>query len=120
MNWAPFGEAELAKMIDARVDVMEAPDRALWNLIRVPQVKWQLHPWGDESGGFWVVGIIGRQVVWYNDIEDGFNVSRYDAAGEIAEYWCNQDELNHAMRALLSQIELGEAPGRLGPPEPLK
>jgi len=39
------------------------------------------------------VGIIGRSVIWYNDIEDGFNISKYATYGRIDEYWCNQDEL---------------------------
>jgi hypothetical protein len=119
MDWSPLREAELSTLIANAVSVMEAPARSLWNLVSVRPVKWQLHPWGDKGGGFWVVGVIGQQVVWYNDIEDGFNVSRYDAPGEIAEYWCNQDELNHTLHTLLHQIRTGEASGKLGPPVPL-
>jgi hypothetical protein len=119
MDWTSLGEAKLERMIANGVTVMQPRARSLWNLIRVRPVKWQLHPWGDEGDGFWVVGIVGQQVVWYNDIEGGFNISRYDAPGEIAEYWCNQDELNHTMQGLLHQIETGAAPGKLGPPESL-
>jgi hypothetical protein len=119
MEWTPLGEAELMRLIADAVAIMEPRACSLWNLIRVRPVKWQLHPWGDTGGGFWVVGIIGQQVIWYNDIEDGFNISRYDAPGEIAEYWCNQDELNYTIHALLHQIETGGAQGKLAPPEPL-
>ena len=119
MEWMPLGEAELLRLIADALAIMEPPARSLWNLICVRPVKWALHPWGDMGGGFWVVGIIGQQVIWYNDIEDGFNMSRYDAPGEIAEYWCNQDELNHTIQALLHQIETGEALGKFGPPKPL-
>jgi hypothetical protein len=119
MDWAPLGETELSALIAEAVLVMEPPIRSLWNLIRLRPVKWQLHPWGDNGGGFWVVGLIGQQVVWYNDIEDGFNVSRYSVPGEIAEYWCNQDELNETLHGLLQQIQTGRAPGKFGPPVPL-
>lgn len=119
MGWTPFSEDELMTLIAEAVSVMEPQPRRLWDVIRVPPVKWALHPWGDCGGGFWIVGILGTQVVWYNDIEHGFNISRYDAPGLIADYWCNQDELQHTMHALLCQIETGQALGRFGPPEPL-
>jgi len=116
MDWEPCSEAELEKLIADSVAAMHAPARSLWDLVRIQPAKWQLHPWGDGGDGFWVVGILGQQVVWYNDIEDGFNVSRYEALGVIAEYWCNKDELHHTMAALLQQVQTGEAPGRFGPP----
>jgi hypothetical protein len=68
------------------------------------------------GGGFWVVAIMGERVVWFNDIEEGFNLSRYNEPGVIAEYWCNQDELNHTMSAMMHFIETGEGPIRVGPP----
>jgi len=99
---------------------MESQANYLWELIRIPPTKWILSPWADEGGGFWVVGIVGMQVVWYNDIEDGFNVSRYRTIGAIDEYWCNQDELQHTMYSLLRQIQSGHALVRSGPPETLR
>ena len=39
------------------------------------------------------VAITGQECFWYNDIEDGFNVSRFEAFGTNADYWCNQTEL---------------------------
>jgi hypothetical protein len=119
MTWTPLGEDELSNLIAGAISAMDSQASSLWNLIRVPPVKWQLPPWGDQGGGFWVVGTVGTQVVWYNDIEDGFNISRFEQPGVIAEYWCNQDELQQTMNALLRQIETGKAPGKFGPPRPL-
>jgi len=55
-------------------------------------------------------------VLWYNDIEDGFNVSRFEARGEIPrdEYWCDRDPLHWALVRLQ-----GEPGALLGPPEPV-
>ena len=88
----------------------------LWHLIRTPPEKWALHPWGDLGGGFWVVAVFGRSALWYNDIERGFNVSRFQTEGVIpsGEYWCNQDPLAVALAALA-----GHGGSRLGPPEPV-
>jgi hypothetical protein len=119
MNWIPISEMKLSSLIANGEYAMTPPARALWNLLRIKPVKWQLPPWGDVGGGFWIVGIFGQQVIWFNDIEDGFNVSHYEVPGVIGEYWCNQDELNHTMYALLRLIEAGELPTKLGPPQPI-
>ena len=115
--WSPISLEELSDQIATSLAQMEDGERLLWDLVRVPPVKWCQHPWGDLGGGFWVVGIIGCQVIWYNDIEHGFNVSGYKEAGTIAKYGCNQDELHHVIWQLRQQIESGTRPGRFGPPE---
>jgi hypothetical protein len=117
--WQPISEDDLLALIAAAEPAMEPPARALWERIRLRPVQWALPPWGDQGGGFWVVAVVGQECVWYNDIEDGFNVSRFEAFGHIADYRCNQSELHHTMPALVRQAETGEPPIRLGPPQPL-
>ena len=81
--------------------------RRLWDAIRVEPEKWQQHPYGDAGGGFWVVALIGRTVIWYNDIEEGFNRSVYSEYGVIHDYWCNQDELNVTLEYLANALVSG-------------
>jgi hypothetical protein len=52
--------------------------------------NWSQSPYGDEGGGFWAVAADDNRVLWYNDIEDGFNVSTCAEWGTIPadEYWC--------------------------------
>ncbi|MFP5304141.1 hypothetical protein R2R70_23455, partial [Cobetia sp. SIMBA_158] len=59
--------------------------------------KWIEEEYGKEGDGFWVVGLIGRKVIYYNDIEEGFNISDYTTFGTIDEYICNQDDLRIAI-----------------------
>jgi hypothetical protein len=40
----------------------------LWRAIEIDPAKWEQHPYGDQGGGFWVVAVIGRTAIWYNDI----------------------------------------------------
>ena len=77
--------------------------------------KWRQSPWGDEGNGFWAVASDQGRVLWYNDIEDGFNVSAFTDWGIIPddEYWCNQDELKDGLLAL----KHGPI-GQMGPPRP--
>jgi len=119
MNWAPIPEAALRdKIIEAEAR-MTPPIRRLWEAIRIPPQKWREPSYGQEGGGFWVVGLIGHHAIWYNDIEEGFNRASYRTPGELDEYFSNQDELEHVVQDVLSLIETGA--GRLvrtGPPRP--
>lgn len=77
-----------------------------------------LHPWGDEGGGFWIVALLGSRVIWFNDIEDGFNISTWSTQGSIDEYYCNQDELELSLQRLIECID-SRLPlaGHAGPPQ---
>ena len=83
---------------------MEPPVLAFWKSLRIRPAKWNLSPWGDMGGGFWVVAVIGDRCFWYNDIEAGFNISRYEEAGRILEYTCNQTELDRCIRSFLGDL----------------
>jgi len=66
--------------------------------------RWTQCPWGDKTGGFWAVAVRGNRVLWFNEIEEGFNVSRFVTWGVIPndEYWCTQDTLCTALGILSS------------------
>jgi len=107
VEWAPIAERDLRRRIAQGVARMSPACRRLWNAIRIEPEKWLLHPYGDEGGGFWVVAVIGRNVIWYNDLEEGFNRSRYRIYGEIGDFWRNQDELDVTMGWLMTALETG-------------
>lgn len=92
-----------------------------WSLIKIEPVKWQEARFGNEGGGFWVVAIIGNHVLWFNDIEDGFNLPSYSALGRINEYRCSQSELHSVVKHLFDVV-IGQEESayiHVGPPEPL-
>ena len=109
-TWEPISEPDLTSLIAEAEDAMsklEPAVGAFWRLARIRPVKWHLSPWGDLGGGFWVVALIGQTCLWYNDIEDGFNVSRFEVPGRIADYWCNQAELQHCVAGFLERLGRG-------------
>jgi hypothetical protein len=119
MAWTPISETEIWDKLNAAWTRMNPPQRRFWEAIRIDPEKWQQHPYGDARNGFWAVGVMGRTVVWYNDIEDGFNRSHYSEYGTITEYWCNQEELEWTVQWLLNVIEDGYDSGPFaGPPQP--
>ncbi len=93
---------------------MSPVQRRLWEAVRINPEKWKQHPYGDPGSGFWSVALIGRTVIWYNDIEEGFNRSLYSKYGLIDEYWCNHDELETAVQYLASSLERGHDLVRIG------
>ncbi|WP_439817077.1 hypothetical protein [Zavarzinia sp. CC-PAN008] len=104
MSWSPITEDEIIEMIRVSEEMMSVEERRLWNLVRVDLQKWNEVSSGNEGGGFWIVAILGQTVIWYNDIEEGFNISNYSRHGEIKDYWCNQDELNWVIKRLLDHV----------------
>lgn len=105
MEWKQTSEVEIWDMIDKSCSRMTAQQKKLWETIKIDPVKWQQDPYGDEGKGFWVVALIGKTVIWFNDIEEGFNLSTYSEIGKINEYWCDQDDLEHAIQKLIKEID---------------
>ena len=118
-TWRPIELDDLRADIRTSEAKMDLPIRRLWKFIQIEPIKWHQHPWGDQGGGFWVVGLFGQKVLWYNDIEDGFNISRYTKIGTIDNYLCDQQDLRDAVYSLWMYLESGEIAGGFGPPQPI-
>ncbi len=114
VNWEPIPEPALLARIGQGCARMSPANQRLWNAIRIAPEKWQQHPYGDAGGGFWAVGLIGPTVIWFNDIEDGFNRSVYSSYGLIDDYWCNHDELDVTVHYLSNAIGGGHDLSQMG------
>ena len=116
MDWKPLSRDEVQSMIERELVDCSDEQRAYFKTVAFEPTKWTQSPYGDEGGGFWAIDADSNRVLWYNDIEDGFNVSTFTEWGTITanEYWCNQDELRYALPALM-----GHQMWKAGPPEPL-
>lgn len=110
-KWTPISLEELFLHIQRTESSLKGDLLHFWELIKTYPAKWAEPEHGTEGGGFWVVGICGSTVIWYNDIEEGFNISDYHRYGHIADYYCNQDELSLAIQRLYNLIRTG---GKLG------
>ena len=99
--WQPTSESELRSLIASDEAAMEPATLKFWRWVQVNPTKWSLHPVGDECG-FWVVAVLGQRCIWFNDIEGGFNLSRFKEFGDIGEEFCNQDDLDLCVRRLLA------------------
>ncbi len=96
-KWKPISIEKLSEMIINEELEMDHSELRLWDAIKIDPNKWEEPTYGGEGGGFWVSAIIGNVVLWYNDIEDGWNVSNWKKYGHIDHYSCNQSSLREAM-----------------------
>ena len=118
MSWHPLSEEQFLDLLNASFKRMPPIQRNLWSAIQINPEKWIQHPYGDKGGGFWAVAIIGQAVIWYNDIEGGFNRSNFSKYGVIDQYRCNQDSLEEALSYLIEYIYSGiDVSPVCGPPQ---
>ena len=108
--WQPIQLSELEELIAKQLVECSSATRAQYEMNAISKQKWALSPWGDAGGGFWAIAIFGKYVLWYNDIEDGFNTSAYVKEGAIEHYWCNQDTLHEAILGLIQNSQKLGAP----------
>ncbi|MCG8573667.1 MAG: hypothetical protein MI810_02190 [Flavobacteriales bacterium] len=99
-SWKPISIYELNMEIENGLKKMTQVQVDYWQKISIKPEKWIEKEFGKEGGGFWVVAIIGDLAVWYNDIEEGFNISTFSTYGEISGYKAEQDELQWTINKL--------------------
>lgn len=96
----PLSRESLDAMIVEALAEADDDVRAAWEQIRVEPVRWRCTPWGDATGGFWVVAVNGREVTWYNEVEEGFNTTPFSESGTIDAYHCDQTGFSDYLRTL--------------------
>jgi hypothetical protein len=117
MSWTPITFEELYDKVLKTEWELNGQLLNFWEMIKFGPEKWMEQTYGKEGGGFWVVAVVGHRVIYYNDIEEGFNISKFTKHGTIDEYWCNQDDLGVAVKELFGLIEFGgNIGGQAGPP----
>jgi hypothetical protein len=104
--WTPVTKETIEKNISWCNDILFGKPDCLkfWEYIRVEPEKWFEETMGQEGGGFWVVAILGKNIIYYNDIEEGYNQSTFTSYGTINDYNCGQLELYELVESLYFEI----------------
>lgn len=100
-------EAAVWDLINESRERMDFAQRRLWNAIMIDPEVWVHRSPGRDDHHVWVVAVVGRSVISYNEIEHGFARSRFVRYGEIAELGWGQDDLEVAVQDVLNELELG-------------
>ena len=105
MNWTPISLKELNNIIETSVAVMDTEVLCFWNSIKIVPEKRQVRFYSNEDY-FWIVGKIKNYMIYYNDIEEGFNISLENNLSYIEVTSAEQDELHFALIKLLKNYEI--------------
>ncbi|MEZ4687450.1 MAG: hypothetical protein R3B47_15690 [Bacteroidia bacterium] len=98
----PITQTEVQKLVHDGILEMTERQFAFWETIAIEPEKWNEKEYGQPGSGFWAVAICRNLVIWYNDIEEGFNISKFSDYGKIGEYGTEQGELQWAIGKLLT------------------
>jgi hypothetical protein len=96
-TWKPITPERLVEIIEADLGECDEALRSLFSKCRVEPYQAPIDRYGREE----VVYVVARkanEVMYYEDVEDGFNISQTSKDGKILEHWCNQDPLKWALK----------------------
>lgn len=102
-EWTPIPFDELYDQVISTENELQGEEAGFWQLIKIIPEKWTHQDYQSENDTFWVVAICGNKVIWYNDIEEGFDVAEYHKHGEIISHG-GQRYLKDVIMALLASI----------------
>lgn len=85
----------------------------MWDVVKIEPERWTARRYGSEAPSFWVIGLFGKRVIWYNEIEREFTVSSFETYGEIGEgdSPC-QNELSPILEFLILRVDGEQAYSR--------
>jgi len=115
-EWQPATIEHVKRLVDRHVLDCDEKQLALFKTCAVEPFAAPITRHGNRDTVV-VVARNGNEVIYYDDIEDGFNVSRVSTDGEILEHWCNQDDLRCALNYWIE----GRTPSvKFGPARPIE
>lgn len=99
----PISQSELETLLVKALEHCTQVQREAFAIHRTPPYKVPIRRFGTIEEVF-VVAVFGSDVLYYEDVEEGFELARLDAEGMLPEHKCNQFELTH----VLGQLEYGK------------
>jgi hypothetical protein len=114
-EWRPATIEEVKSIVEADLKDCDAEQMAAFDRYAVAPYAAPIVRYGKKESLI-VVARRGKEVIYWEDVEDGFNISPVGPDGRILEHSCNQDELGVALNAW---IEGRGRAGTLGPAVPI-
>lgn len=98
-RWRPLTRAEMEALVTQQLGNCTPDQQAAFAAQRVPFHTVPLHRLGDVEP-VWVVAHFAEGWLYYEDVEEGFEVGVPGADGTLPEGGCNQLELTHVLHRL--------------------
>ncbi|HEY4540624.1 MAG TPA: hypothetical protein VIG94_11540 [Faecalibacter sp.] len=101
-NWTALPKKDLMMELFMAEQELEHTNETFWNSIKCSPEIWHCKDVIDDN--FWVIAKWKTFIVWYNDIEEGFNLSSFKRDGEFLQYQASKQGLNEALKKLKQKI----------------
>jgi hypothetical protein len=112
MEWKPASIEAVKKIVHEDLANCDDEQVTVFRRYEVEPYLAQITRYG-ETGKVVVIARNGEEVMYWEDFEEGFNVSPIGTDGRILEHWCTQDELrfalNHWIKGRTGPLKLGPA-----------
>lgn len=95
-TWKPITKEQLESLIASQLLECTPELQELFERYRVPPFSAPLRRNGLIEDVY-VVARRGDEVLYYEDVEEGFNISPAPSDGKPLTHWCNQDDLQIAL-----------------------
>ena len=95
----PISLPVLQALLVGALEGCTAPQRELFSVHRVVPYTVPIRRFGVIEKVY-VVAVRGSHVLYYEDVEESFELARLDAEGMIPQHQCNQFDLAHALTQL--------------------
>lgn len=107
----PATVEEVMRIVQRDMARFDAKQRAVFRRYKVDPHSASIVRYGNPETVV-VVAQRDNEVIYWEDVEEGFNLSRISDKGLILEHWCNQDDLGLALNSWIKE-RAGAA--RVGP-----
>lgn len=97
--WSPITAQELTALLSKQLEACPSSSRAFFELYRVEPYKVPIHRLGNIEQVY-VVAQLPSGVIYYEDVEGGFEFDAIASDGAIPKQGCNQFELKHVLSQL--------------------
>jgi hypothetical protein len=117
MDWKPATIDEVVAILSAELEDCNSEQISIFKQYSVEPFHAAITRYGKTESVV-VVAQKSDEVIYFEDVEEGFNISPIGPQGEVLEHWCNQDNLAVALNRLVQPRDSRN--GNFGPARPLQ
>lgn len=103
-KWIALSKKDLVQELFLAEFNIDNEQLKFWNKIKIEPEIWSCNDVIEEN--FWIVAKTNKHIIWYNDIEEGFNISKYKIEGIIISYNNSKQELHLALKQLIKLLPI--------------
>jgi hypothetical protein len=109
IEWKPISLEALKRHIELQEFLLTEEERAFWYFVRIEPEKWVDLAYDAETVEFYVIALFGHKVIYYNDIEEGFNIAEFKEYGRLeGDGGANQNDFGEYISHLFTFISSGK------------